>query len=161
MHTEVTMHVVLPLLALVVVQPRLALPINKGPRPMTAVASLGKPSFLNLRMQTYKLVPKSVKVVQDGKEVAYDAHRLTEVTRQVALKDVQVYRTDGTRVGAGDLPHLLRGEVLALCSTTGERVDPIYLRLIKEGTLIFVVPQDLLFPPDEAPAMPPVPRQYN
>jgi hypothetical protein len=157
------MHVALSLLALVVVQPRLALPIDKGPRPMTVIVSWGKSGHIDLRMETLKLVPGTVKVMREGKEEDFHCNILkdVEVTRHIALKDVTVYRTDGKRVDPHAVPGLLRKEVLALCSIDGAPVDPIHFRLIKEGTLLLVVPREQLFPKSEEDFLPGFARDYH
>jgi hypothetical protein len=130
---------------------------------MTVIVSLGEPGHIDLRMETLKEVPGTVKVVRDGKEEDYHCNILksVEVTRHIPLKDVQVYGTDGKRIDPKAVLGLLRKEVLALCSINGDPVDPIHLRLIKAGTLIFVVPREQIFPKSEEDYLPGFAREYH
>src|SRR5262249_38498881 len=61
-------------------------------------------------------------------------------TRNVSLKDVHVYGTDGMEVDRKRLSKMLQKPTLALCTVDGKPVDPLHLRLVKDGTLIFVGP---------------------
>jgi hypothetical protein len=70
------------------------------------------------------------------------------------LDEVRVYDTKGGAVDPKDLPKLLRGETLVLVSPDGRPVDPLHLRLVKDGTLLFVVPM-----PTPVPSAPPKPRE--
>jgi RNA polymerase sigma factor (sigma-70 family) len=54
------------------------------------------------------------------------------------LKDVQVLDTTGKEVGNKELAKLLKDETLAVASF-GD-FDPLQLRVLKEGTLVFVLP---------------------
>jgi hypothetical protein len=68
------------------------------------------------------------------------------------LEEVQVYDTRGKAVSPKKLPGLLKGETFVLVSADGKPVDPLYLRLVKEGTLVFVLPA-----PPTPPPVPPAP----
>lgn len=61
-------------------------------------------------------------------------------TQKYALKDVQVFDTQGKPVDAKKLPELLRERVPALVSADGNKVDPLHLRIVKDDTLVLVVP---------------------
>jgi hypothetical protein len=77
-------------------------------------------------------------------------------------KELQVFGTDGKKVEAGDLRKLVRGPTPALASADGKPVDPFYLKMFREGTLVLVSP-DLAsrlapptgLPPDTPEAPPP------
>ena len=56
-------------------------------------------------------------------------------------KGVRVFGTDGKAVRPKDLPNLLRQAAPVLVSADGEKVDPFYLKLAREGTLIVVFPK--------------------
>jgi hypothetical protein len=51
-----------------------------------------------------------------------------------------VYDTHGNRIVGEVLVKRLQREVLGLGSVDGNRVDPLHLRLVNEGTLVFVFP---------------------
>src|SRR5262249_43261001 len=55
--------------------------------------------------------------------------------------DVKVYDTKGNKVDPKDLPKLLKNPVPVLVSTDGNKVHPYYLRNVKEGTLVLVLPK--------------------
>jgi RNA polymerase sigma factor (sigma-70 family) len=56
------------------------------------------------------------------------------------LDKVKVLDTRGRRLAPKEVVGRLKGETLALASLQGEAVDPRHLRLIKDGTLVFVLP---------------------
>ena len=56
------------------------------------------------------------------------------------LDDVKVLDTKGKEIDKKDLPKLLKEETPALASLWGQPVDPLHLRLVKDGTLTFVLP---------------------
>jgi hypothetical protein len=61
-------------------------------------------------------------------------------TQTYDLDDVQVIDTKGKKVDPKELTKLLKEETVALASLHGRPVDPLHLRVIKDGTLIFVLP---------------------
>jgi hypothetical protein len=74
------------------------------------------------------------------------------------IEDVKVFRVfggEGKLVEKTKLSPLLKEETLVLVSANGRPVDPLHLRLVKEGTLIFVLPVPTA-PPAVVPAAPPV-----
>jgi RNA polymerase sigma factor (sigma-70 family) len=56
------------------------------------------------------------------------------------LDDVEVFDTKGQKVDKKEVLRRLKEETVALASLTGEKVDPLHLRLIKDGALVFVLP---------------------
>jgi hypothetical protein len=56
------------------------------------------------------------------------------------LDDVQILDTNGKTIDKKDLPKLLKEETVAMASMFGQPVDPLHLRVLKEGTLTFVLP---------------------
>ena len=54
------------------------------------------------------------------------------------LKDVQVLDTKGKEVAKDELANLLKDETVAVASFGP--VDPLHLRILKEGTLVFILP---------------------
>jgi RNA polymerase sigma factor (sigma-70 family) len=64
----------------------------------------------------------------------------TTARKEFKLEDIRAYDTKGRQVAGEDLAKRLANEVLALGSRDGKKVDPLHLRLVKEGTLILVFP---------------------
>jgi hypothetical protein len=95
-----------------------------------------------------KLIVRTAKVdavtavtgVVKGKRVTSYVVRDKLVTREYELIDTKTYDMDGKRVDAKMLPKLLKTEVIALIAKDGRPVDPLHLRLIKPGTLLFTLP---------------------
>jgi RNA polymerase sigma factor (sigma-70 family) len=100
----------------------------------------------------------------DGKDVNYYEH-VAQAQKVLFTNpaEVSAFDTKGKRVEPKALARLLKKPALALAYVTGEAPDPQHLRLIREGTLILVLPNlgpvpvapPLAAPP--APAVPAVP----
>jgi RNA polymerase sigma factor (sigma-70 family) len=73
---------------------------------------------------------------QDPTELSYD------------LKEVQVIDTKGKEIGKKELAKLLEQETIAVATFGDQPPDPLHLRILKEGTLVFMLP---LPPPDKIP----------
>jgi hypothetical protein len=56
------------------------------------------------------------------------------------LNEVQVLDTQGKKVGKKELAKRLKAETVAVASFGGLPLDPLHLRVLKEGTLIFILP---------------------
>jgi RNA polymerase sigma factor (sigma-70 family) len=56
------------------------------------------------------------------------------------LDDVQVLDTKDKKIDNKELAKLLKEETVAMASLYGQSVDPLHLRVLKEGTLTFVLP---------------------
>jgi RNA polymerase sigma factor (sigma-70 family) len=69
------------------------------------------------------------------------------------LIDVKVLDTTGKKVDKMDLAKLLKEETVAMASFGGRELDPLHLRVLKEGTLVFILPNHKLgaFPPGFQP----------
>jgi hypothetical protein len=76
----------------------------------------------------------------DGSEVGPAANRTKLHARTYDLDDVQVFDTKGKKLDRKTVVKQLKKETVALASPAGHRVDPLHLRLIKDGTLVFVLP---------------------
>lgn len=68
------------------------------------------------------------------------------------LDGVAVYDTQGRKVDRKELPKLLEKPVVAFVYHKQQKVDPLFLRLLKPETLTFVLPEAV-----EVPAAPAVP----
>ncbi len=72
------------------------------------------------------------------------------------LDDIQVMDTKGKEVDKKELPKLLKEETVAMASLWGQPVDPLHLRVLKDGMLTFVLPMPKTVAPVGAvPAVPP------
>ncbi len=60
-------------------------------------------------------------------------------TQTFDLKEVQVFDTKGQPVDKKDLPKLVKDETVVMVAW-GQAIDPLHLRVYKEGTLFFVLP---------------------
>ncbi len=81
-------------------------------------------------------------------------------TIPLSNKKIEVYRADGKRVTAAEVARLITGDTPVLVSSDGKMVDAVYLRLVREGTLVVVAPPDLLNLPPVAPVpLPPAPAK--
>jgi RNA polymerase sigma factor (sigma-70 family) len=82
-----------------------------------------------------------------------------EQVMRVDLDAVPVYDTTGKRVAPKNVTELLKESAPVLVATDGKPVDPFYLKLVKEGTLIFVVPGGIsVQQPITLPQPPPPPQ---
>jgi hypothetical protein len=131
---------------------KIALP--QGPAPAQALVSLTKEGKLTVKCEHIAVVAKlragvpplpgsqilGPRVVFKG--VAGGIGRVVPAPRSheisFDLKEVKVLDTKGNEVAKKELPKLLKDETLAV-AVFGE-VDPLHLRILKEGTLIFVLP---------------------
>lgn len=111
--------------------------LPSGPAPVQVIARMGDKGSLVLVIPYTEYVKEEV---NDGTGSIRIVPERREETRTVPLKEVKVYGTDGKEVDAKRLPELLGQPVPALCSADGKAVDPLHLRLVKDGTLIFVGP---------------------
>jgi len=55
------------------------------------------------------------------------------------LNDVQAFDTKGKRIEAKKLPDLLKKKTAVLVSADGQPVDPFYLQLVKDGTVVLIL----------------------
>jgi len=56
------------------------------------------------------------------------------------LKEVRVFDTKGKEIGKQKLAKLLKDETVAVVSFGEQLPDPLHLRILKEGTLVFILP---------------------
>jgi RNA polymerase sigma factor (sigma-70 family) len=56
------------------------------------------------------------------------------------LADVMVTDLKGKKIDEGELAKMIKKETVAMASLHGEPVDPLHLRVLKEGTLVFALP---------------------
>jgi hypothetical protein len=71
-------------------------------------------------------------------------------TQTYELKDVQAFDAQGRKLDAQRVAKLLKAETVAM-ALWGQALDPLHLRVLKEGTLTFVLPA----PPAPGPGLVP------
>ena len=69
---------------------------------------------------------------------------VTVTTAELAAKHAQAYTADGRTIPAERLAALLAKERPVLVALDGKKVDPFYLQLYKDDTLILVLPANTL-----------------
>lgn len=114
-------------------------PLPASPPLMQVLASIDRSGRLVFRMSVPEYRPRVQPASEGGKEKQVTAYEMVhrEQTGQVDPKEVETYDSHGKEVDAKDLPALLKRETLALYAA-GEKLDPLQLRLVKDGTLIFL-----------------------
>jgi hypothetical protein len=129
----------------------------QGPPPKGAVARTASRAIELTEPVSEIVAVERRRVVQvDGRFVT-EAYRenvvvYRQVVRRIEAKDVRAFGTDGKEIEAARLAELLQAGLPVLVSADGRPVDPFYLRLLKEGTVILVVGE-----PAPRGAEPPVP----
>jgi hypothetical protein len=71
---------------------------------------------------------------------ASDPETTTIQIQRFDLAGVKVVGTNGKTVEESELARLLKKETIAMASLHGEPIDPLHLRVLKEGTLVFALP---------------------
>jgi RNA polymerase sigma factor (sigma-70 family) len=133
--------------------------LPSGPAPIQVLLSLTKDG--KIRVQRGVLVYKPVAEVDSAtgaKMVRYECSSVSELI-EFDGDGVQAFDTKGKKIELSELPKMLAEQVPALASADGKEVDPLHLRLIKEGTLVLVLSIDwpLVTPPPTVPFVPTAP----
>lgn len=116
-----------------------------GPAPVQVLVSYvnGKVAIRTTQAPVYR--PRTV-IDPDGVSHTFYEVSFTLRTDRYERSEIEVYDTHRRKLDTRDLPKWLKEEIPALLVVGGREIDPLHLRLIKEGTLIFAVP------PTNAPA---------
>jgi hypothetical protein len=122
---------------------------SKGPAPYWVRTSMDKEGrfVVGVPVVTYK--SGTAKVTENGeeKEVYYFEPVATENVKQFDSGDVKVFTANGKALDSKEVQNLLRDrKTLVLASTDGRKVDPFYLRIVKEGTLVLVISKPFFDP---------------
>jgi RNA polymerase sigma factor (sigma-70 family) len=120
------------------VWPRPRLPAGPAPVQVLAVVMPDGRLIIRREQPTY-YVPQTVRTESGQRVTSYTAITTT-VEQRYDLQWVRVFDTRGKEVARDRLPQMLRTETLVLASANGRPVDPLHLRLLKEDTLIVVLP---------------------
>jgi RNA polymerase sigma factor (sigma-70 family) len=112
------------------IEKKIALPM--GPPPAQVVVSLAKDGKLKVKMANLIGLGPAPQLPagqpQRTIESSYD------------LDEVQVLDAKGKKVGKKELAKALEDETVAVASFGGHPIDPLHLRILKEGTLVFILP---------------------
>jgi RNA polymerase sigma factor (sigma-70 family) len=122
--------------------PAAAIALPTTPPPVQVVAVMSR--------EGHVAITREFKVPRQRDQARIDQVSTTS-SKEFKAADIQVYDTKGERIAGENLAKRLGSPVLALGSSDGKKVDPLHLRLVKEGTLIFVFPP---FRPEPPPAKP-------
>jgi RNA polymerase sigma factor (sigma-70 family) len=135
--------------------------LPKGPPPVQVLVSLAKNGKLVVKMTNMIGFRPAPKRPANLPPPAPGAPRLGglglmpplgRLESSYDLNEVQVLDTTGKKVGKKELAKLLEDETVAVASFGGKPIDPLHLRILKEGTLVFILPVGgLPFPPGLAP----------
>jgi RNA polymerase sigma factor (sigma-70 family) len=142
-------------------EPRKDLFLHVGPQPVMALALRRGDGAILVRTPTSFYQP--VTTNEGDKTVTSYQLVHAEQSRLIDFSQTEAFDTAGKAVDAMTLSDLLRKETAVLVSTDGKKVDPFYLALVKEGTVILVPPpfRGEPRPPQiiEPPVAPPTSRQ--
>ena len=128
-------------------------PMPNGPQPeFVTIQAIDPPGKRIEALQTEMvIVPILVESIENGQRVRRTAYRSEQrmIRRAFALEKDAVYDTEGKKVPAQDaLKRMKVGDTILLAT---QPVDPLYLRVIRPGTLIVV---------SAAPPSFPIPRPF-
>jgi RNA polymerase sigma factor (sigma-70 family) len=128
------------------------LQLPSGPAPIQVVVALEE-GRLHFRYQAPLYYEPRTR--RNGAATTVTTYELVSGMLEVRCdpEQVRVYTTKGKPVDTEDLPGLLKAETLALLVVDGP-LDALHLRLVKDGTLIFVLPAALAAPPAAGPERP-------
>jgi RNA polymerase sigma factor (sigma-70 family) len=135
--------------------------LPEGPAPTQALFSLAKDGTLLVRTSTTFYQPVS-SINADGARVTSYRAITTTRTESFDLSEVTVRETHGQKLDPAQVRKRLKGVTPALIYWGQKEVDPLHLRLIKDGTLVFNLPMRPVVVPAvppvaPAPALPPAP----
>jgi hypothetical protein len=124
--------------------------IDKGNLLITSVANLGGSDYAGCYGFPGVVVPADPAALP-GKApakapVKVKVSRVVLTTVELPAKEVEAYTTDGKTVSAEKLAEMLAKERTVLIAPDGKKVDPFYLQLYKEGTIVLVPPANTLHP---------------
>jgi hypothetical protein len=116
----------------------------QGPPPAQVLASVTKDGDIEV-MQTV-LVPEARTEIRTvtvngrpvNQTVQVTVFKPVQTTQRIKGDAVKAYTAAGKEVDARDLPEKLKKPTIVLLSADGQKVDPFYLKIIKESTLVLV-----------------------
>jgi hypothetical protein len=134
-----------------------------GPAPAISAARVEKDDLVVLETAVVPVTREVVVEISDGMVVRKEKRLLTEYvteTRMVKhpVKDVQAYAADGKKLDAKALAGRLKRLTPVLLSRGG-KIDPFYLRMLKDDGIALVVPVPKEKPTPAPQPVPPVERK--
>jgi hypothetical protein len=124
--------------------PRIEPYLHVGPQPIMALALRRAEGAILLRIPTsyYQPVTTMVQETPDSEWKPVTTYRLVhgEKSAMIDLERTEAFDTSGKAIERKALTDLLKKETPVLVATDGKKVDPFYLRVVKEGTVVLVPP---------------------
>jgi hypothetical protein len=133
----------------------------KGPPPKVMIASVDKdgPPYIKRTVVEYRTEKRQVEVITNGIKQLREEQVTIPILREEKVgldgKEVQVFGTDGKLISAKEVSRRLKKATAVLVSCDGKPVDPFYVRIAREGTLIVVAPSLASTGPMPFPPLPP------
>jgi hypothetical protein len=142
-------------------------PAGPAPRlfPAPQVDDNGQLTFHQVRVENREEIrtqtiidPQTGKVVQVTEKVLVPV--FTESKQALSAKDYTAYDVAGTKIEDESLADALKKHPLVLLSSDGKKVDPAYLKMFRDGTVVLVVTPAALAKLDNRipPEAPPLPK---
>jgi len=134
----------------------------KGPPPRVMKAEIDKQgqAYLPMTVHSIRQEARTYTVEVNGRKEQRVQMVMIPVVEQfmVGLNDpgVEVYDTNGKRLDINN--KRFAGPMAVLVSADANRVDPFFLRLVREGTLVVVVTRNHKSGPDPK-RLPPTPKE--
>jgi RNA polymerase sigma factor (sigma-70 family) len=122
------------------------------PMPVPVLAQLGKDGKVTVHVSRILYVQRT-EVDKGGAQRTVVEPTIAVSLRVIDANDVRAFDTRGKQMPPKALARALKKQVLAVAYTNGKGPDPQHLRLIREGTLILVLPG----PDDSLPVFAPPP----
>jgi RNA polymerase sigma factor (sigma-70 family) len=130
--------------------------LPQGPAPVQVLASLDKDNKLVIKTAVAQFRPVPLPPGPGAGPGGVAAPAIGRVQAVTALQtqtydlgEVEILDTKGKKLDKKDVVKQLKEETVAMASPFGQSVDPLHLRVLKDGMLIFVLPA-----PKGAPAPP-------
>lgn len=114
-----------------------------GPAPVQALVSFDKGKVV-VRTNQFYYEPRTVHTGNQA-VTRYELRHLLRSDRY-ERDQVEVYDTRSRKLDNKDMPKWLKVEIPALVLVGSRELDPLHLRLIKDGTLVFVLPTSVAAP---------------
>jgi hypothetical protein len=118
-------------------------PVVTSTAPVIGRAQIADDGFLTLKSPTIQYEPKTkyVKNARGDEEQPVTTYELNVGEQIVGLNPKQYRATDldGKAIGTKALGKMLQKETPVLIAFDGKKVDPYYLQVVKEGTIIMIV----------------------
>jgi hypothetical protein len=143
---DLLVYTLLVLSALAQPAPEGAAPGSAPPEQVLAtIDAKGKLTLTHLTCACYgPAVHEQTVTGKDKVPVKVKVSSVVLTTAELPAKSVEAYSVDGKAISAETLATLLAKERTVLVSMDGKKLDPFYLQLYKEGTIVLVPPANTL-----------------